>query len=93
VLLVPHAAKFQFSNAKNPQPIIAEHADIELATLDVLFGDGGGPEPIVNEGDALCQLLVRCRSVINMAPASSALTRPASQESRLFVRTAANWLG
>ena len=57
--LTAHAAEFQFPNRQNAQPIVAEHGDIELTSLDVLLGDGGSSEPLVNEGDALCELLVR----------------------------------
>ena len=57
--LTAQAAEFQFPHRQNAQPVIAEHADIQFTSLNVLFGDGGGPEPIVNEGDALCELLVR----------------------------------
>src|SRR5262249_48695734 len=35
--LTAQAAEFQFPNRKNAQPIVAEHADIELTPLDVLF--------------------------------------------------------
>src|SRR5215510_3541425 len=57
--LTAQAAEFQFPNRQNAQPIVAEHADIELTPFDVLFGDGGSSEPLVNESDALCELLVR----------------------------------
>src|SRR5882757_4574422 len=57
--LTAQAAEFQFPNRQDAQPIVAEHADIELTTLDVLLGDGGGSEPVVNEGDALREELVR----------------------------------
>src|SRR6478752_2415393 len=53
--LTAHAAEFQFPNRQNAQPIVAEHADIELSSFDVLFGYGGSSEPLVNEGDALCE--------------------------------------
>src|SRR5262245_53565942 len=57
--LTAQAAELQFPNRQNAQPVVAEHADIELASLDVLLGDSGSSEPLVNEGDALCELLVR----------------------------------
>src|SRR6185437_8717296 len=57
-LTAAKTAEFQLPHRQNAQPVVAEHADIKLASLDVLFGDGGGAEPIVNEGDALCELLV-----------------------------------
>ena len=57
--LAAQAAEFQLPHRQNAQPVVAEHADIKFTSLNVLFGDGGGPEAIVNEGDALCELLVR----------------------------------
>ena len=57
--LTAHAAEFQFPDRQNAQPIVAEHGDIELTSLDVLLGDGGSSEPLVNERDSLCELLVR----------------------------------
>src|SRR6185437_12474378 len=56
--MTAHAAEFQFPNRQDPQPIVAEHADIELAPLDILLGDGGSSDLLVNEGDALRELLV-----------------------------------
>ena len=35
-----HGAEFQFPNWQNSQPIVDEHADIALASLDILLGDG-----------------------------------------------------
>src|SRR5215510_2708202 len=48
-----HAAEFELPYRQHPQPLVAEHADIELTSLDILLGDGGGADPLVNEGDAL----------------------------------------
>src|SRR5262245_52288518 len=56
--LAAHAAEFQFPNRQDPQPIVAEHADIELTSLDKLLGDGGSSDLLVDESDALCELLV-----------------------------------
>jgi hypothetical protein len=57
--LAAHSAEFQFPNRQHSQPIVAEHADIKLTSLDILLGDRGGPDPLMDEGDALCELLVR----------------------------------
>ncbi len=57
--LTAQVAEFQLPHRQNPQPIVAEYADIKFTSLNVLLGDGGGPEPIVNEGDPLCEFLVR----------------------------------
>ena len=56
--LVSHGAEFQLQYRQDPQPIVAEHAKIELPSLDILLGDGGSADPLVDEGDALCELLV-----------------------------------
>src|SRR5690242_2293983 len=48
-----HGAEFQLPNRQNPQPIVAEHADIELTSLDILLGDGGRSDLLVDEGNAL----------------------------------------
>jgi len=45
------AAEFQFPHRQNAQAVVAEHADIKFASLDVLLGDGGGLDLLVNEGD------------------------------------------
>src|SRR6516225_4053023 len=57
--LAGHGAEFQFPDRQRSQPIVAEHADIELTALDILLGDGGSSDLLVDEGDALCELLVR----------------------------------
>ena len=57
--LTAQVTEFQFPHRQNPQPFVAEYADIKFTSLNVLLGDGGGPEPIVNEGDPLCEFLVR----------------------------------
>src|SRR4051794_28059776 len=54
-----HVAEFQLPHRQHPQPLVAEHADIELASLDILLGDGGSADLLVDEGDALRQLLIR----------------------------------
>src|ERR1700757_4333743 len=57
--LVAHGAESQFPNRQHSQPIVAEHADIELTSLDILLDDRGSSDPLVDESDALCELLVR----------------------------------
>src|SRR5215831_10936316 len=57
--LATHGAEFQFPNRQNSQPIVAEHSDIKFTSLDILLGDGGSSDLLVDEGDALCELLVR----------------------------------
>src|SRR5471032_492420 len=57
--LAAHGTEFQFPNRQHSQPIITEHADIKLTSRDILLGDRGGSDPLVDEGDALCELLVR----------------------------------
>src|SRR6201996_5152380 len=51
--LATHGSEFQLPYRQHLQPVVAEHADIELSSLDKLFGDGGRSEPFVDEGDAL----------------------------------------
>src|ERR1044071_6155626 len=57
--LAAQIAEFQLPHRQNAQPVVAEHADVKFTSLDVLLGNGGGLEPIVNESDALCEFLVR----------------------------------
>src|SRR5581483_6562247 len=45
-------------NRQSAEPVVAEHADIDLATLDILLGDGSRSDLIVDECDALHELLV-----------------------------------
>src|SRR5262249_16648289 len=53
-----HVAEFQLPHRQRPQPVIAEHADIELAPLDIFLSDGGGADPLMDEGDAVGKFLV-----------------------------------
>ncbi len=57
--LVGHAAEFELPDRKNTQPLVAEHADIELAALDELLGDRRGADAFVDEGHALGSLGVQ----------------------------------
>src|SRR6185437_7396873 len=57
--LATKKTEFQFPDRQHLQPVVAEHADIEFASLDILLGDGGGSDPLVDEGDALDKLLIR----------------------------------
>ena len=52
-------AEFQLPHRQHPQPRVAEHSDIELTPLDILLGDGGSADLLVNEGDALREFLIR----------------------------------
>ena len=49
----------QFPNRQHLQPVIAQHADIDLAAFDILLGDRRRIEALVNERHAFGQLLVR----------------------------------
>ena len=51
-------AELQFPDRQHAAAVVAEHADVDLAALDVLLGDRRGADPLVDEGDALGQRLV-----------------------------------
>ena len=51
-------AELQFPDRQHAQSLAAEHADIDLATVDILLDDRIGADLLVDEGDALRQLLV-----------------------------------
>ena len=53
-----HVAELELPDRQHAQAVVAEHADVEFAALDVLLGDRGGADPLVDEGDAFRQLLV-----------------------------------
>src|ERR1700733_13727656 len=53
-----HVAEFEFPHRQHSQPVVAEDPDIKLAPLDILFGDSGSADPLMNEADALCELVV-----------------------------------
>ena len=53
-----HVAEFELPHRQHPQPVIAEDPDIELTPLDILFGDSGSANSLMNEADALCELFV-----------------------------------
>src|SRR4051794_34173246 len=57
--LATHGAEFQFPDRQHSQPIIAEYANVKLASFDILLGDGGRSDPLMDEGNALRKLLVR----------------------------------
>ena len=48
-----HVAEFQLPDRQHPQPVIAQHADIEFAPLDILLRDGGRADTLVDESDPL----------------------------------------
>ena len=51
-------AEFQLPHRQHAQSFAAEHADIDLAAVDILLGDRVGADLLVNEGDALGELFV-----------------------------------
>src|SRR5262249_32014494 len=53
-----HAAEPELPDRKHAKPLIAQHADVELAALDILLGDGRGAYVLMNETHALGKLLV-----------------------------------
>src|SRR5262249_25627320 len=52
------SAELQLPYRQTAQALVAEHADIKLAALDILLGDGVGADLLVDEGHALGQLLL-----------------------------------
>src|SRR5262249_44631814 len=52
------AAEFELPDRQDAKPLVAQYADIELATLDILLGDRRGADPLVDEGHALGELFV-----------------------------------
>ncbi len=55
---VAHRPELQLPGRQDSQPLVAQNPDIELPALDVLLGDRGSADPIMDEGDALGELLV-----------------------------------
>ncbi len=53
-----HASELELPDRQDAEPIVPEHADIELPALDVLLGNGRGADPFVDEADTLGKLLV-----------------------------------
>ena len=53
-----HLAEDQLADRKNGQPQVAHQADVEFAALDVFLGDHVAVVFLVNESDALPELLV-----------------------------------
>src|SRR5262249_56698810 len=53
-----HAAELKLPDREDAKPLIAEHAYVELAALDILLGDGRGADAVVNEAHALDKLVV-----------------------------------
>ena len=51
-------AELQLPDRQHAAAVVAEHADVDLAALDILLGDRRGADPLVDEGDALGQRLV-----------------------------------
>ena len=53
-----HILKSQLPDRQHEQPFVADNADIDFAALDILLGDGGGADPLVDEVDAFGELVV-----------------------------------
>ena len=51
-------AELQLPDRQHAAAVVAEHADIDFAALDVLLGDRRGADPLVDERHALGQRLV-----------------------------------
>ena len=51
-------AELQLPDRQHAAAVVAEHADVNLAALDILLGDRRRADPLVDEGDALGQRLV-----------------------------------
>ncbi len=51
-------AELKLPDRQHPAAVVAEHADVDLAALDVLLGDRRRADPLVNERHALGQRLV-----------------------------------
>ena len=50
--------EFQLPDGQHAQAVVAERADIDLASVDILLGDGSRADALVDEADALDQPLV-----------------------------------
>ena len=53
-----HGAELELPDREHAKPLIAQHADIELATLNILLGDGRGADAVVDEAHALGELFI-----------------------------------
>ena len=53
-----HVAERQFPHRQHAQPLVAEHADIDLAAFDILLGDRRRADPLVDEIHPLGKLVV-----------------------------------
>src|SRR5262249_32305929 len=51
-------AEIELPDRENAQAVVAEHADIDFATLDILLGNRGGADPLMDECYALGELLI-----------------------------------
>ena len=51
-------AELQLPDRQHAQPVVADDPDIELASLDIFLRDRGGADALVNEFDALDELVV-----------------------------------
>ena len=53
-----HVREEQLPHGQRLKGLVPEHADIDLASLDVLLDERCGADAVVDEGDALLQLLI-----------------------------------
>ena len=58
IVALGQIAEFQFPDRQHAQAFVAQNADIDLAPLDILFGNGIGLDALVDEGNALGELFV-----------------------------------
>ena len=57
-IYVGHVGEEELPHRERLQRLVAEDADVQLAALDVVLDDGCGADALVDERDALLQLLV-----------------------------------
>src|SRR5262249_29912891 len=53
-----HAAELELPDREDAKPLVAQHADVELAAFDVLLGNGRSADAVVNEAHALDKLVI-----------------------------------
>src|SRR5262245_3439424 len=91
-----HAAEVELPDRKHAQPLIAKQADVKLAALDILLGNGRSADAFVDEADALGELVIavhdRClrdapRGVLVQALDDEQIGRASCRE-RVYV-----WMG
>ena len=53
-----HVLELQLPHRQHQQALVADDPHIDLPAFDILFGDRGGADALVNEFDALDELVV-----------------------------------